>query len=355
MSQKSVQAEIVQSVQSTDSIQGKTKYIKGEEVLRLAERIWDNEKRGITFRDVKLEFNVPPSHAQRTIKKQNKYVLFTRPDRTTQHQVYYPETRNADVIEYFKSKSVPPRPSWVGAHNTTLVQSTTSNLQLERLETELQEGKADNLVEVLLMMPNTPMYIHKILLELWVPTSIYDEVSTIPGQNKQKVYNTPIGPANVTYVLSRNGRVQISIECSEHPFPMASEADEQAFFVYIGKVQNNLQYWLRDLHERHTPPVMSWYLKHWDINWDVPITDKAQVTMSDIQLSYLGRVFRTYVKNMAGKAVYRVEEAVEEKRNTLLVEAISNLRNPNKDLEAKVDRLTALVEKFLDSNGATMA
>lgn len=349
MSQESVQLENPKSVQGTDSIQCKARYIKSEEVCALAEKIWDEKKKGITCVDIQLQFKVKRGHAQRTLKQHNKKVLFTL-SKPTSPQTYYPESRHADVIEYFKSKSVPVNPSGVEVQKS----SPNNNPQQERLAREEQEAKVDNLVQALVMMSNTPMFIHKVFLELWVPSFLYEDVDAIPRSgNAQKVYSIPIGPAIVTYTLSRKGRLEISIECSEHPFPMASDADEQAFFVYIGKVQSNLQQWLSDPRERYIPSVMTWNLKRWDINWDPAITDKAQVTLPDIQLSYAGRVFRAYVKNLAGKAVYRGEEAVEEKPNTPLVEAITNLRNPNRQLEAKVEHLTALVEKLLVTKGAT--
>jgi hypothetical protein len=350
VNQKSVQLGVPKYVQGTDLIQGRTRYIRSDEVGQLAEQTWDSEKRGISQSDLVQKFNIPKSHARRTLKEQKKKILFTLPEKPTSPQTYYPESRHADVIEYFKSESVPVRVSEVEVQSIADAQSSPYQIRQAKEE---QEARACSFLEALLLLPKTPMCIHKVFLKLWISPSLYDDVDGIPRSgNAQKVHSIPIGPANVTYTISRNGRVQIAIECSEHPFPMASDEDEAAFFVYLGKVQSNLQQLLSDPHERHTPPVVTWYLKRCDVNWDVTVTDKAQVSLPDIQLSYASRVFRAYVKNLGSQAVQRFEEALEEKAKTPILEAITNLRNPNEQLEAKVDRLTALVEKLLSSKGA---
>ena len=53
-----------------------------------------------------------------------------------------------------------------------------------------------------------------------------------------------------------------------------------------------------------------WVLKSCDVNKDVEITDKCQIVLPDLQLRYVGKVFRIYVKSLDDRAVARVEESI---------------------------------------------
>jgi hypothetical protein len=44
-----------------------------------------------------------------------------------------------------------------------------------------------------------------------------------------------------------------------------------------------------------------------DMNNDIEINDKMQLTLPAIQLKYAGRVFRAYVKLLGDRAAYRVD------------------------------------------------
>ncbi len=52
-------------------------------------------------------------------------------------------------------------------------------------------------------------------------------------------------------------------------------------------------------------------MEQYDFNKDVPITDKAQMTLPDIQLSTAFETFRLYVKNLEGEANYRCEASLQ--------------------------------------------
>ena len=80
---------------------------------------------------------------------------------------------------------------------------------------------------------------------------------------------------------------------------------------------------------------MKWRLLQCDLNKDAEITEKAQLTLPDIQLKYVDRVFRLYVKSLHDRVVYRNEELLN--LNQLLPEAIDNIRHPFKSLERKID------------------
>jgi enoyl reductase-like protein len=92
---------------------------------------------------------------------------------------------------------------------------------------------------------------------------------------------------------------------------------------------------------------MEWYLSGCDINKDIEISDMMQLSSIDIQLQYVDRVFRQYVKSLHNKAVYRCEESLAFK-STPLVEALDQIRNPYKAVENKIDNLAAALERQLN-------
>jgi hypothetical protein len=63
------------------------------------------------------------------------------------------------------------------------------------------------------------------------------------------------------------------------------------------------------------PPITKWILKQFEFNKDVPITDEAQLTLLDIQLSTVFQTFRVYVKNLQDKAHAR-SETIDKSRPT---------------------------------------
>jgi hypothetical protein len=100
---------------------------------------------------------------------------------------------------------------------------------------------------------------------------------------------------------------------------------------------------LHDPHERKVPLTMKWRLSGRDINKDIRVDEKMQLTLADIQLKHADRVFRLYVKRSGDKVFYRIEESVW--RNLVLPQALDSIRNPNKGIEEKIDKLTKLVER----------
>ena len=85
------------------------------------------------------------------------------------------------------------------------------------------------------------------------------------------------------------------------------------------------------------PDVMEWSLIQCDVNRDVEIDDKMQLTLPDIQLKFADRVFRLYVKSLHDKAVCRGEESL--KLNQLLPEAFDSIRHPYKSIDKKLDEI----------------
>jgi hypothetical protein len=104
-------------------------------------------------------------------------------------------------------------------------------------------------------------------------------------------------------------------------------------------------YHLADLKERMVPPIVDWRLIQCDVNKDVEISDKMQLTLPDIQLIYAGRVFRAYVKLVGERAVYRGEESL--KVDLRLTNAFDSIRDPNRELEKKIDYVIELVQRCI--------
>ncbi|MGC2574543.1 MAG: hypothetical protein WA364_23780, partial [Candidatus Nitrosopolaris sp.] len=84
-------------------------------------------------------------------------------------------------------------------------------------------------------------------------------------------------------------------------------------------------YLMTDPHERIVPSIMKWLLTGCDINKDVTVSDKLQLTAINIQLKDADRVFRLYIKSLGDKAVYRVEESV--KMQCTIVDILRTIRS----------------------------
>ena len=83
------------------------------------------------------------------------------------------------------------------------------------------------------------------------------------------------------------------------------------------------------------------------MNRDVPITDKAQNTLPDIQLSTAYTVFRLYVKDIEGQAHYRIEESRQVNQPLRLLESILN---PYASFEKKLGLLEAKLDSLISIN-----
>lgn len=101
---------------------------------------------------------------------------------------------------------------------------------------------------------------------------------------------------------------------------------------------------VRDPKERVVPSIMEWTLKACDLNKDILISDKAQLTLPDIQLKYADRVFRLYVKIIEDKTYYRSEESLTLEQ--ILPEALDKIRHPYRSVEDKIDQLTEKINQL---------
>ena len=129
----------------------------------------------------------------------------------------------------------------------------------------------------------------------------------------------------------------VYITCSDRPFKLETDNDVSSLFAFFGQVRDRLLYLLSDVRERIVPSIMEWRLIQCDVNRDLEIDDKMQLTFPDIQLKYADRVFRLYVKSLQDKAVCRGEESL--KLNLLLPEAFDSIRYSYKSLDKKLDEI----------------
>jgi hypothetical protein len=165
--------------------------------------------------------------------------------------------------------------------------------------------------------------------------------------NRAKPYEEIIGRRRVTYRLSPNGTVEVAISTTDTPFRIEKDEDVSDLFSFLGQVRDRFLYHVSDIRENHVPHILKWVLKQCDFNKDIKISDKAQITLPDIQLKQADRVFRLYIKIIEGKAYCRGEESLT--LNKILQEALDNIRHPYKSIENKIsEQYEAFIELWTD-------
>ena len=199
----------------------------------------------------------------------------------------------------------------------------------------MEEKKAQTFLDVLLLLPYFPVYVHKLQLKFHINRDFYAETKETARNRKTDTFEESIGTRHVRYILSPNGTVQMFIRSNDTPFKLECDLDESIIFSFIGQVKDRLLYRLGDMKELVVPSVLEWILIQCDVNKDIEIDEIAQLTLPDIQLKYADRVFREYVKIMGGKAYCRVEESVN--LNEILPTALGNIRQPFKFREQRID------------------
>jgi hypothetical protein len=303
----------------------------------LVER-FDRLKRGTNFQNLQVKFDIGKPKAQRILKRGTQRRLFFSPVRKNP-QEYFPESRHFQVTEYLnKLNNVPKDTTGTSHFNSPLSYA-------------LEQQRASNFLESLLFARYISRQIHKIQLEptmdkkKMLDKDYYHMISTKEWpQNKGKVQEETIDERTVKFIHYRNCKVMISISCSDKPFPIETEDDILNLFSFFGQLRDRLEYQISDPTGRLVGQIGSWILKQCEINKDVPITDEAQVTLPDIQLSTAFRVFRLYVKGLGGKPYYRIEELLKVNQP---LRALESILNPYSALEKKLDLLAARLDSLL--------
>jgi len=134
------------------------------------------------------------------------------------------------------------------------------------------------------------LFIHK--LQLW--TSIidfkkfnpFDESGILP-----KSFTERIGLYEVKYEIYKNGSIMIYVISSNNPFRLYEEQDVIDIIIFLGMVEDSLKTLLSDQRGSIISPLRHWILKSCDVNKDIGIDGVAQVTLPDIQIPFLTRLF----------------------------------------------------------------
>ena len=301
---------------------GQGKWISNKELEELAVEIYKKNGKGITINDLIQRFSIHQEKAQRRLKnaikgKEDKQgILFTL-DRKSPQQ-YYPTRLKPQIIEHIKKQNRPINPTGVSLYQ---------HPYFEKL-------KARYISELLSLLNNQPISIHKVHLKLSIDKTYYEEINVkkIKG-NKSKVQEEKIGLRNVRYDMYPDGTVMIYIRCSNTPFKVAVEEDISSFFSFLGQVKDRLVIFLSDFSESTIPSIMDWILVQCDVNQDIGINIIEQLTLPDLQLRIYDRIFRLYVKNIEGSSYYRREESTQVNQEVrFAIAEIMNIYNtPNHD------------------------
>src|SRR5215831_9704317 len=289
------------------------KRISKKKIEELAIQRYRTCGKGISFSDV-MKFYCSKAKAQRILKDCcHQRILFRSPQRTSP-QLFYPSILKADILEKLKQKVNVP---------IDLTEPTSSKAPLSTL----QEQKAQNLLDALYLLGSSPLYIHKLQLQLSLDSRYYTDIQRHSSKyNKAKQHEERIGTSIVKYLVYPNGKTMIFVACSNNPFKVEDESDVSIIYAFLGQVRDRLLYLMSDPHERIVPPIMKWILTGCDINKDVTVSDMFQLTAINIQLKDADRVFRLYIKSLGDKAVYRVEESL--KMRCSLVDVLRTIRSP---------------------------
>ena len=271
------------------------KYIKRTSLEELAV---EKGSKGITWKDIRDRFSCSKGEAQRKLKYlHSKRMLFTAQDlmdqglyfttsfRNRKPQRYYAYSIKAEIIEEIKKelKNVPVHPTGLSLSKPSL----SNGLELQ---------KAQSFLDVLCSVGGHPLYIHKLHLQLSVASEYYHTSTTTTTlqqtkRNKGKQHLERMARADVNFVVYPNGKVMISVACSNNPFKLETEEDESILFSFLGQVRDRLLYLLNDPRERAVPSIMQWRLSGCDINKDIEISDLMQLSAINIQLKSADRVF----------------------------------------------------------------
>ncbi len=120
----------------------------------------------------------------------------------------------------------------------------------------------------------------------------------------------------------------VDVACSNNAFRLQSDSDVSNLLMFFGRVYDRLTFLLNDSFDHLVPPPAHWILLQCDVNRDIEISPFMQVTLPvNVQLKFVERVFRLYVKTLSDKATYRVEESLQVKAP--LLEALNALHDPD--------------------------
>ena len=330
------------------------KRISKTEIERLAVEKYKRCGKGITFMDIVNKFGCSKTKAQRILKdccSKRVHNAGSRPApilfrllKRTKPQQYFPSIIRADILEKIRNME------------NVLIEPTGLNLSSRShnpISKTLEYQKAQSFLDVLKQIRFSPLYIHKLQLQLSINSEVYHDVKhEFNKYNGVKIHlerigNQVKGIPNVKYLIYPNGRVLVYIACSDTPFKLETDNDVSFFFAFLGQVRDRLLYVLSDVRERFVPSIMDWRLLECDVNKDVVIDDITQLTLPNILLKAADGVFRLYIKSLHDKPVYRCEESLTIDLPISL--ALDDIRFPYKPTLDSIKEAVDEINQKLDS------
>ncbi len=289
-------------------------YIKAASVKLLAEKIYDENGRGITFEDITTKFEVKKPKAQRTLKHFHaKRTLFTASD-LEKEGFYIKGIKRERPQRYF---SIGSKTKVIGRLKNNVPKDTTGHRDL------LEPLKAHDFETLLKLLSFAILYIHKLQIQTWIDKENY-KLLQFKKENNSKAVKERIGNHVVEFRFHPNGSVMIYVSCSYQPFRLFDDQDVSSILFFLGRVEEKLKTVLRDNRDTVTAPVNRWILKGCDVNKDVEFEGAAQVTLPDIQIPFAEMALRAYVKPIGDKVFYRVEYSLTP--NQPIRQALESLR-----------------------------
>ena len=204
--------------------------------------------------------------------------------------------------------------------------------------------KAKDFLDAIVLLSSRPLKVHKLFLETYVDKECYNLISGIEWKgNRGKPQLELVEHADVTCIYYKNGKVSIDIACARWPFRIESEMDLVVLYSFLGQIRDRIEGHIQDLRGRLTPKITEWILKQCDFNKDIPITDNAQVTLPDIQLSTAFETFRLYVKNLQSQAHLRCEDSMQINEP---VTFLTSIINPHGKILSTLEQLTKEIKEL---------
>jgi hypothetical protein len=191
----------------------------------------------------------------------------------------------------------------------------------------MKNGKENMPIYEEIFIVGAMFYLHKLQLQTKIDKENYDllklDKKGIAKVHKEKMGQTR-GSHNVEYQIHTNGTIMIFVSYSENPFRLYEDQDISKIIAFLGRVEDRLKILLSDNRDKVVPSVMDWILKCCDVNKDIEIEEDAQITLPDIQISLDEKALRGYVKVIADKAYYRMENSLT--LNEPIAPALENIR-----------------------------
>jgi hypothetical protein len=165
-------------------------YISKEKIEEIAIEKYRSNGKGITFKDVITKFSIEKPRAQRSLKHFHATgVLFTAEDLICQGidlvgnknpQQYFPTNIKAEILDNLrKRKTVPVEATGVSLPKGGLLPSSSNTYSKHPLCNTLEYQKAQSFLDVLMLLPFAPPYIHKLQLKLSINKEYFDQLPSI--------------------------------------------------------------------------------------------------------------------------------------------------------------------------------